>query len=210
MESKKSIEHDMMENIERVLDNVFDKDEANMFSMIKLLCSIEDFDALLAFVNNIIESNVKRNILCISELFNKIKKYRIELINNEIVSLSEIEDLFEVSKGIVTKNTKDGLNVYTVVGQDFRVLCSLKDTATDYECVNISTLDKNVYVFNRLSNDRLVRFISDENKTIVKVNKDSIDEHNMKPGYILLVNPVNDNIMNIAKSLNLDIVEIQR
>ena len=27
MESKKSIEHDMMENIERVLDNVFDKDE---------------------------------------------------------------------------------------------------------------------------------------------------------------------------------------
>ena len=191
-------------------EHVFEEEEIKLFSMTKLLCNINDYDALLGFVNNIIQNNVKRDVLSVTELFNKLKKYRVELINNEIVSLNEIEDLYEVSKGIVTKNTKDGLNVYTVVGQDFRVLCSLKDTSEDYECVNISQLEKNVYVFDRLNKEKLVRFVSDEDKTVVKINQDTIEENNMKPGYILLVSQINDNIMNIAKSLNLDIVEIQR
>ena len=38
----------------------------------------------------------------------------------------------------------------------------------------------------------------------------NIDGENLRPSYILLVNEINDNIMDIAKSMNLDIVEVQK
>ena len=191
-------------------EKVFDEDEVALFRMTKLLFSIDDFDTLLGFVNNIITNNIKRNIISITELFNKIKKYKVELINNEIVSLKEIDDLYETTNDIVTKTEKDGLNLYKIVGQDFKVLCSTNDETYKFECVNVSDLEKNVYVFDRLTKDRPIRFVSEDDKTVVKTSKDAYGEENMKPNYILLVNEINDNIIEIAKSLNLDIVEVQR
>ena len=203
-------EIDSLETLEIDGKRVFDEDEIALFTMTKQLFSIEDFDLLLSFVNNIISNNVKRNIISITELFNKIKKYRIELINNEVVSLDEIDELYDSTSDIVTKTEKDGLTLYKIVGQNFRVLCSTNDETSKFNCVNVVDLDKNVYVFDRLTQDMPIKFVSEDDKTIIKTNEDAYGEEDIKPSYILLVNEANDNIINIAKSMNLNIVEIQK
>lgn len=203
-------EVDSLDTLEIDGKKVFDEDEVALFAMTKLLFSIDDFDLLLTFVNNIISNNVKRNIISITELFNKIKKYRVELVNNEIVSLEEIDELYDSTSDIVTKTNKDGLTLYKIVGQNFRVLCSTNDTTDKYECVNVSDLEKNVYVFDRINKDKPIRFVSEDDKTVIKTSKDAYGEENLKPKYILLVNEINDNILDIAKSMGLNIVEVQK
>ena len=202
-------EVDSLESLEVEGNKVFDEDEVKLFAVAKLLLSIDDFDLLLSFVNNIITNNVKRNIIAITNLFNKLKKYRVNLINNEIVSLQDIDNLYDENSTIVTKTEKEGLILYKVVGQNFRVLCSTSDNTNKFECVNVVDLDKNVYVYDILSKDISTRFISEDEKTLVKISDESLED-NIKPSYILLVNEINDNIMDIAKSMNLNIVEIQK
>ena len=185
---------------------VFSEDEVNLFSMTKLLFSVNDFDLLLSFVNNIIANKVKRNTLGIIDLFNKIKKYKLDLINNEIVSLDEIKDLYETSSGVVTKNSRDGVEIYTITGQNFRVLCSVNAKNESYECVNVIDLDKNVYVYDRLSDN--VRITSEDGKTIIKPNEASIDKSDMDASYILLCGKMNDDLFEIAKIRDLCVVEV--
>ena len=190
-------------------EKIFDKDEVDLFIMTKLLFSVDDFDLLLSFVENIISNKVKRNILSVSELFNKIKKFRIELINNEIVSLEEIEDLYIARPDMVIKNKKDGIDIYTVVGQDFRVLCSSNDDGIHYDCIDVSKLTKNVYAYDELVKEGSIRFTTEDDKTIIKVNKDNINSSNMKAKFIIVVSKLTDELINVAKENNLKIVEVQ-
>ena len=144
-----------------------------------------------------------------SDLFNKIKKYRVELINNTIVSLGEIEDLYNERPDIVIKNTKDGVDVYTIVGQDFKVLYSLTDDGIHYGVSNVSLLEKNMYGYSRLESNGSVRFTTVDDKTIVKLNKDNINSKGAKKEFIIVVNRLTDELVDIAKRNNLKIVEIQ-
>ena len=186
---------------------VFSEEELKLFTMTKLLFSVNNFDLLLSFVNNIIENNVKRNTLAILELFNKIKKHKIDLINNEIVSLEEIDDLYETTKGIVTKNTKGGVTVYTITGQNFRVLVSDISNGGTYKCINAVDLDRNVYAFDKLNADA-IRFTTENDKTVIKANE--ISDVRVKPSYILLTTNANEDIFTVAKSSNLCVVEVKK
>lgn len=190
-------------------EKVFDEDEVNLFSMTKLLFSSDDFDLLLSFIENIISNKVKRNILSVAELFNKIKKYRVELINLQVVSLDEIKELYEDRPDIVTRNFRDGIEIYTIVGQDFRVLYSTNDDGIHYYCSNVSELEKNSYGYDRLIKSGNVRFSVENNHTVIKVNEDSVEESEMKAKYIIVVGKLSDDLINIAKENGLTIVEIQ-
>ena len=188
---------------------VFDEDEVDLFCMTKLLFGTDDFDILLSFTEKFLFNKVKRNILSILELLNKIKKYKIELINSEIVSFSEIEDLYESRPDIVIKSNKNGVDIYTIVGQDFRVLCSLKDDGVHYMCTNVTKLDKNCYGYNKLVSDGSVRFSLDEGDTTIKVYENNMNKGSMKTEFIIIVGKLSDDLIAIAKENNLKIVEIQ-
>ena len=188
---------------------VFDEDEVNLFAMCKLLFSVNDFDLVLSFIEKIIEGKIKRNILSTSELFNKIKKYRVELINNEIVSIEEIESLYVERPDMVMKNSRNGVDVYTVVGQDFRILCSTNDDGINYACTNVVSLEKNVYGYNFMENDRSIRFADEDGKTIIKLNKDNYYDEGMKARFVVVVGALSNDLLTIAKENNLKIVEVQ-
>ena len=190
-------------------NNIFDEDEVNLFSMTKLLFSMDDFDLILSFLNNVISNKVKRNIFSLNELFNKIKEYKVELINNMIVSLDEIKELYNNRPDLVIKNEKDGAIVYTIVGQDFKVLTSTNDDGIHYLCTDVSSLDKNTYGYNKLIKNGSIRFTTNENKTIIKVNKDNIEKNIMRPEFIIVVGVLSDELLSIAKNNNLVIVEVQ-
>ena len=187
---------------------VFDEDEIDLFSMTDLLFSVSDFDLIISFIDNIISNHVKRDIISITNVFNKIKKYKVELINNQIVSLDEIKDLYVARPDIVIKNQREGVDVYTIVGQDFNVLCSTNDDGIHYMCINVSKIDKNVYGYSKLTKSGSIRFTSEEDKTIIKFNEESFD-NNMKPDFILVVGKISDELFNIAKINDLIIVEVQ-
>ena len=188
---------------------VFSDDEIRLFIMIKLLFSVNDFDLLISFLENVIGNKIVRNVFGSMDLFSKLKKNRVSLINNEVVSIEEIEELYNSRPDLVIKNKRDGVEVYTIVNQDFRILCSTDDDGNKYDCINVSQLDKNVYAYDRLSEDRSIRFISENDKTVIKVNDDSYDDNSIKPSYIVVANQVTSDLIEIARDNNLKIVEIQ-
>lgn len=202
-------EIDALDNFFINNEKVFDDYEINLFKMTKLLFSMNNFDLLLSFVENIITNKVKRNILSISELFNKIKEYKVDLINNEIVTLDDVMGLYSSSPDIVTKNRRGSVDIYTISNQEFRVLCSTNDDGINYNCINITSLNKNSYGYNKLINEGSIRFTTKDDKTIVKVNKDNIEGSSMKPSFIILVNGISDELLEIAEKDNLPIIEIQ-
>ncbi len=202
-------EIDALKTLEIDGKKVFTNDEVELFSMTKLLFSINDFDLLITFIENVIKNKVKRNILGTMELFNKLKKYRVDLINNEIVSIGEIEALYNSRPDIVIKNEREGVEVYTVVNQDFRVLCSTNDDGSNFECLNVSQLTKNVYAYNTLVEGRSIRFTSEDDKIIVKVNSDSYNDKKMEASYIIVTSKLTSDLLEIARDNNLKIVEIQ-
>ena len=188
---------------------VFDINEINLFRMTKLLFTSDNFDIVLSFVESIITNKLKRNILSIIELFNKIKKYRIELINYSIVSLNDIEDFYNSRPDIVIKNMRDGVEIYTIIEQDFKVLTSTSNDGITYNYSNISELQNNSYAYNKLIKDGSIRLSNEDGKTIIKVNKDKISESQIKPDFIILSGSLTDELLDIAKSNNLTIVEVQ-
>ena len=202
-------EVDALSNFSVNDNNPFTIEEIELFRLMKLLFSGKDYNIMFSFIDGIITNKIKRNILCMSDLFNKIKKYRVELINNTIVSLEEIEDLYNERPDIVLKNTKNGVDVYTIVGQDFKVLYSLTDDGIHYGVTNVSLLEKNMYGYSRLESNGSVRFTTVDDKTIVKLNKDNINSISAKKEFIIVVNRLTDELIDIAKRNRLKIVEIQ-
>ncbi len=190
-------------------NKLFSDDEINLFTMTKLLLGVNDFDLLISFLENVINNKVRRNILSSMNLFNKLKEHRVELINNEIVSFAEIEELYDTRPDLVIKNRRDGVDVYTIIGQDFRILCSTNDDGNKYECINVSKLNKNVYAYDRLLEGRSVRFVNEDDKTTIVINSDNIDEKKMEASYIVITSKLTSDLVEIAKDNNLKIVEIQ-
>ena len=189
-------------------EKLFEEDEIDLFSMTDLLFSVSDFDLMISFIGNIIENKVRRDIISVTEVFNKIKKYKVELINNQIVSLDEIEELYTSRPDIVIKNERRGVEIYTIVGQDFNVLCSTNDDGIHFNCTNVTKLDKNSYGYSRLVKDGSIRFTTEDGKTVIKFNKDSLT-NSMKPDFIIVVGSLSDELLNIASENNLKIIEVQ-
>ena len=202
-------EVDSLRGFESNGKEIFTEEEINLFSMTKLLFSTKDFDLLLSFIENVITNNVKRNIISITKLFNKIMGYKVDLINKTIVSLDEIKELYIDRPEVVMKNNKDGIEVYTIVGQDFKVLYSLNNDGINYRCENVSQIEKNAYAYNRINGNGTVRFKEEDGKNTIKYNKDSIDNYVLKPDFIIVTKPVTDELLSIAKENELTIVEIE-
>ena len=57
-------------------NKVFTEDEVNLFKSMKLMFDVVDTDLWLSYLNDFISNKVERNIICVIDFFNKLKKYR--------------------------------------------------------------------------------------------------------------------------------------
>lgn len=198
-----------LKNIEEDLKQVFSDEEVNLFTMMNLMFNVSDFDMNLQYIDNLMNSNINRNLVSVIDFFNKLKKYRCEIINDQIVTLDEIEMLYIDSPDIVKKENMDGVVVYTIYNQDFKILCSYTNDGTHYACMNISDLEKNCYGYNKLIKTHSLRFTTYEDHTLIKVNKDRKDKYTMIPSFIVVVGELTNDLKEVAKKSNYKIIYIQ-
>ncbi|MBR2139093.1 MAG: hypothetical protein IJ966_07375 [Bacilli bacterium] len=193
------------------IDNkrVFSEEEINLYRFAKLLFNTDDFGIILSFIDNIIAKKIKINYASIGELFTKLKKYRTEIINEQIVTIDDIELMFIDRPDVVNKRIEDGVSIYTIINQDFKVLCANVDDGIHYTCTNVSDLEKNSYGYNNLIKNGSVRFTTYDGKTIIKINKDNKVSHLMKAKFIIVVGKLTSELIKIAKNNHLKIVEVQ-
>ncbi len=201
---------DSLEDANAEGKRIFNEQELALFSMLKLLFITEDLSIILQYIEKIISMKDVRNTLPFVEFFNKIKKYRLEIINSQIVTLKDIEMLGIDRPEVVNKYEKDGVTIYQIINQDFKILCSERDDGIHYSCENVSKLDKNCYGYNKLIKNGSLRFSTEDGKTIIRMNKDNINQTDLKPDYIVVVNEINDELLDIAKDNEIVIVEIKR
>lgn len=199
-------DENLIEDFEINGQSVFDESEVNLFKMIKLMFTIEDNDLLFTYFENLLSEKIDRNIVSVIKFFNKFKKYRLELINNQIVTIDDLEMLSQTNPSIVSKEDRDGVDVYTVNDQDFKVLYSNNDGDGIYFCEDISSLKRNYYGYNSLNSNSSIRFASQDNSTIIKLNKDNFDKKIMNSDFIIILNELNDNFIRIAREKNIKIV----
>lgn len=190
-------------------NKVFSEEEVNLFKMIKLMFDVVDTDLWLTYLNDFVANKVERNIISVIDFFNKLKKYRVELINNQIVTLDEIELLCENNPSIARKTQESGVDIYTVIGQDFKVLYSVNNDGTYYYCGDVSGLSKNCYGYNKLINTGSARFTTIDDKTTIKINKDNFYREKTYADFIIIPSNLNDDIIRIAKNHKLKIVVIR-
>lgn len=190
---------------------IFSEDEVNMFSMIKLLLETDDFSLLLSYIENIINNRLFKNNLSVPNFFQKIKKYRIELLNNQIVSIDDIDKLNEYQPNVVEKTIENNVVVYRIYNQDFKVLCSTRDDKIHYTCTSVTKLEKNSYGYSKFIKNGSVRFCSVDGKTIIKQSKDNINNKNNinKPDFMIIIGNLTDELLCIASVNKLKIVVIE-
>lgn len=198
-----------LNNIEEDGKKVFSDEEVNLFIMMNLMFNVSDFDMNLQYIDNLMNSNFNRNLVSVIDFFNKLKKYRCEIINDQIVTLDEIEMLYIDSPDIVKKENMDGVVVYIIYNQDFKILCSYTNDGTHYACMNISDLEKNCYGYNKLIKTHSLRFTSYEDHTLIKVNKDRKDKYTMIPSFIVVIGELTNDLKELAKKSNYKIIYIQ-
>ena len=192
------------------IDNqkIFTREEIDLLNMIKLLFTKNNTDILLSYIEDFMGNKIKRNILSVISLFNKLKKYKIEIINNQIVTLDDIELLSIEKPTIAKKSVKNDVVIYSIFNQNFRVFCSLENDGVNYLCIDTSKLGRNCYGYNKLVSNGSVRF-STKDKVYIKLNKDNINCKKIKPDFIIVTGKLTDEIINIAKKGNFKIVEIR-
>ena len=177
--------------------------------MIKLMFDVTDSELLFTYLDTYLTNKVDRNIVSIISFFNKLKKYRLDIINNQIVTLDEIEFLCENNPSIAKKSNEDGVDIYTVIGQDFKVLYSTNNDGIHYYCRDVSSLTKNCYGYNKLINTGSIRFTTKDDMTIIKINKDNYYREKTFADFIVIPSKLNDDIIRIAKDNNLKIVVVR-
>ena len=200
------------ENLENIEDNgrkVFTNEEINLFSMIKLLFNINDADLYLGYIDNLVNNKTNRNLISVIDFFNKLKKYRCEIVNDQIVTIDDIELLYIDSPDIVEKRVEDDVVIYEINNQDFKILCSYTNDGTHYACMNISDLEKNCYGYDKLIKTGSLRFTTYDDHTLIKVNKDRIDKYTINPSFIVVIGKLTNDLLTIAKKNNLKVVYIQ-
>ena len=117
--------------------------------------------------------------------------------------------LYIDSPDMVKKSNEDGLVIYTIINQDFKILSSYTNDGTHYACLNISDLEKNCYGYDKLIKTGSLRFTTYEDHTLIKVNKDRLDKYTMIPKFIVVVGELTDDLKNIAKKNNYKVIYIQ-
>ncbi len=197
---------DVLEDLKINGNSVFNENEIEFFRMIKLLLGNNNRELLLDYIDKIISKRASRNIVPIVIALNKVKKYRVELINSQIISIDEVEELYLTNPVDVKKTNRKGVDIYTISNQDFKVLCSENDDGIHYEYVDASALTKNSYAYRKLVNNGSIRLTTINNSTVVKMNKDSITRKEMYPNFILVVGELTDELVNIAAENELKIV----
>lgn len=190
-------------------DRVFNKDEVNLFRMIKLMFSVNDNDLLFTYLDNIISEKFDRNIISIVNFFNKLKKYRVEILNHQFVTLEDLELLSEANPSVAKKSIEDGVVVYTIIGQDFKVLYSTNNDGYNYLYDSVLSLKKNYYGYNKLVNKGSVRFSFTDEVFSIKINKDNLNKEKVNADFILVPSSLNEDIIRIAKDNNMSIIVIR-
>ena len=188
---------------------VFSKDEVNLLKMIKLMFSVNDNDLLFTYLDNIISEKFDRNIISIISFFNKLKKYRVEILNHQFVTLEDLELLCEANPDVAKKSVEDGVDVYTIIGQDFKVLYSSNNDGFTYLYDSVISLKKNYYGYNSLVNSGSIRFSFVDDVFSIKINKDKRNKEKINADFILVPSSLNEDIIRIAKDNNMSIVVIR-
>lgn len=202
-------DENLLIDVEENGECVFSDEEINLFKMIKLMFDVTDSELLFTYLDTYLTNKVDRNIVSIISFFNKLKKYRLDIINNQIVTLDEIEFLCENNPSIAKKSNEDGVDIYTVIGQDFKVLYSTNNDGIHYYCRDVSSLTKNCYGYNKLINTGSIRFTTKDDMTIIKINKDNYYREKTFADFIVIPSKLNDDIIRIAKDNNLKIVVVR-
>lgn len=200
---------DSISNFEIDGSKVFSDDEVSFYTLLNVMFKNISLDIVFEYINNLMNNNYKKNSLFCINFFNKIKKYMRNIINNDIVSMNDIIELYNESPDVVKYENKDGVDIYTVIGQDFKVLCSINDDGINYRYINVSSLTLNCYGYSKLSNKYSVRLSNDKDGYIIKVNKDNKNKIDMRAESIIVVGKLTDDLINIARSNNLKIIYIE-
>ena len=190
-------------------DRVFNKEEVNLLRVINLMFSVNDNDLLFTYLDNIISEKFTRNIISVINFFNKLKKYRVEILNHQFVTLQDLELLCEANPSAAKKSIEDGVDVYIIIGQDFKVLYSTNNDGYNYLYDSVISLKKNYYGYNKLNNNGSVRFSFVDDVFSIKINKDNLNKEKVKADFILVPSALNEDIIRIAKENNLSIVVIR-
>ncbi len=199
-----------IENITINNELLFNKDELSLFILIKLLFETNDLEVLLEYVNNLIDNKVGKNSISTSSLFLKLKKYRCELINYQIIKSSDLETLMINNSNDFRKEIINGVNVYTTKRTDFKVLCSNSGDGIHYVCTSIDNVKDNCFAYDKLIKNGSIRFTSYEDKTIIKFNKDRTNDNSCVISYILVVNTLTEEIIQVAKDRGVSVLEIEK
>ena len=75
-------------------------------------------------------------------------------------------------------------------------------------CENVSSLTKNSYGYNTLVKVGSLRFSIDNDKTIIRMNKDNKNQSKIKPDFIIVVGELTDELLEIANKKSVPIVEV--
>lgn len=188
---------------------IFNEEEVALFAMMKLLFNTDDLTILLAYIENVITNKNNRNTVAIANFFTKLKKYRLEIINSQIVTVKDIEMYAVDRPDVINKYTLSGVTIYQVIDQDFKVLCSDRDDGINYNCTSVTRLEKNCYGYNKLTKNGSLRFSIDNGKTIIRMNKDNKNQQDLKPSFIIVVGEITDELLDIANEKKIPIVEIK-
>ena len=185
--------------------NNFNKEELDLFDMIRLMFNIDDSELLISYIESTMNEKLNINVLPIIDLFNKIEKNKMEIINRQVVTLNDIELLYKTDKIAVNKKNENGVDIYKFNNQDFKVLCSYSNDGYHYDVKYLSEIDKNYYGYNMLIDNNFV-LSSDGDKTILKYRKDK-EVNNINPNYIIVKNGINPDIIKVASDNGLKIID---
>lgn len=188
---------------------IFTDTELDIYRMINLLFKNNNLDILFSSLDELISNKIDRNLPNIITLFNKLKKYKIELINNQIVGITDLENLCKTSPNIIDKTDKNGVTIYKIKGQNFKVITSINNDGIHYNLTSVIKLNRNEYGYNKLIKTGSVRFTTNEDKTIIKFNKDRKNKNIMKPAFLIVTGKLTDELINIAKNNNIAILEVE-
>lgn len=186
---------------------VFNKIELAYITFINKLFVYDD-EVLFSFVERMLNKNIKRNIIAVGSLFEKLKKYKRDIINSSIVSLNELDSM-TIETDFVTKKEIDGVKIYTVYDNDFKVLSSYNDDKIHYSYSDASNILKSSYCYEYIPSNADFRFITYDGRVLLKFNKDKIINNKISPKFIIISGMISDEIINVAKRENLAIVTLE-